>query len=643
MTQSRELTVRAIILGGVITLLFTAANVYLGLRVGLTFATSIPAAVISMALLRAFANGTILENNIVQTVASAAGTLAAICFVLPGLVMIGAWTDFPFWTTALITFLGGFLGVMFSIPLRRALVVDTHLPYPEGVAAAEVLKVGESGNRAGLKIITTGALASAGYALLAAMKIALAEAATFFRIGSGATGISAGLSFALLGAGHLVGLSVGVAIGVGILIGWAVAVPILTYGVPGPAETIALTVWGDQVRFFGAGVIGVAAIWTLLSILGPIVGGIRSALAASAHRKGSGGALPLHERDIPIGIVAVATLAALVLIGVLLGTQIGAIGNEALVIGGSLVFVVLAGAFIAAVCGYMAGLIGASNSPISGVGILSIIAAALLVGAVAGESGESGPLVVYALTVTAVVFGVATISNDNLQDLKTGQLVGATPWRQQVALIFGVLFGSLVIPPVLSLLNQAYGFAGAPGAGPNALPAPQAALISALAQGVLGGTLDWRMIGYGAIAGAVIVAIDFALAGRPRLGWRLPPLAVGLGIYLPMQTSLLVVVGAVGGWFYDRWAHRQRDPEGAERMGVLLATGLIVGESLFGVALAGLVVATGSSAPLRVTPESFEPTALIVAPILFAAIAVWLYRRTARAASAQETGDHVPG
>jgi putative OPT family oligopeptide transporter len=630
---TRELTVRAVLLGGVITLLFTAANVYLGLRVGLTFATSIPAAVISMALLRAMANGTILENNIVQTVASAAGTLAAICFVLPGLVMIGAWSDFPFWTTALITFLGGFLGVMFSIPLRRALVVDSQLPFPEGVAAAEVLKVGESGNRAGLKIITTGALASAGYALLAALKIALAEAATFFRVGSGASGISAGLSFALLGAGHLVGLSVGVAIGVGILIGWAVATPILTAGIPGPAEAVALQVWGDQVRFFGAGVIGVAAIWTLLSILGPIIGGIRSAIAASAHRKGSRD-LPLHERDIPIGIVAAASLGALVLIGILLGTQIGDIGNEALLIGGSIVFVVLAGAFIAAVCGYLAGLIGASNSPFSGVGILSIIAASLLIGAVAGGQGESGPLVVYALTVTAVVFGVATISNDNLQDLKTGQLVGATPWRQQVALIFGVLFGSLVIPPVLSLLNQAYGFAGAPGAGPNALPAPQAALISALAKGVLGGTLDWRMIGYGAIAGAVIVAIDFALAGKRSLGWRLPPLAVGLGIYLPMQTSLLVVVGAVGGWFYDRWARRQRDREGAERMGVLLATGLIVGESLFGVALAGLVVATGNSAPLRVTPESFEPTALIVAPIQFAANAVWLYRRTARAASA---------
>ena len=630
MIQTRELTVRAILLGGVITLLFTAANVYLGLRVGLTFATSIPAAVISMALLRALANGTILENNIVQTVASAAGTLAAICFVLPGLVMVGAWSDFPFWTTALITFLGGFLGVMFSIPLRRALVVDAPLPYPEGVAAAEVLKVGESGNQAGLRTITVGALASASFALLAAMRVAAAEAATFFRVGQGATGISAGLSFALLGAGHLVGISVGLAIGLGILIGWVFAVPILSWGVPGAAEEVALTAWREQVRFFGAGVIGVAAIWTLLSILGPIVGGIRSAIAASAARKSGGGELALQERDLPIGIVALGSLAALGLIGVLLASNLGSIANGPLVLLGSLLFVVVAGAFIAAVCGYMAGLIGASNSPISGVGILSIIAAALLIGAVAGGGPDNGPLVVYALIVTAVVFGVATISNDNLQDLKTGQLVGATPWRQQVALIFGVLFGSIVIPPVLSLLNQAYGFAGAPGAGPEALPAPQAALISALAQGVLGGTLDWRMIAYGAAAGAVIAAVDFVLR---KGGKGCPPLAVGLGIYLPMQTSLLVVVGAVAGWYYDRRAHRTPDPEGAQRMGVLLATGLIVGESLFGVALAGIVVASGSDAPLSVTAESFAPTAMLIAPILFVALTFWLYRRAARSAA----------
>ncbi|HEY6917492.1 MAG TPA: oligopeptide transporter, OPT family, partial [Allosphingosinicella sp.] len=452
-----ELTLRAVILGGLITLVFTAANVYLGLRVGLTFATSIPAAVISMAVLRHFASSNILENNIVQTVASSAGTLAAICFVLPGLVIIGWWQGFPYWTTALVTGLGGILGVLFSVPLRRALVAQSSLPYPEGVAAAEVLRVGEAsrageeGSRTGLLAILSGTAVSAGFALLTALRLAASEAATYFRVGAGVTGLNPGFQFALLGAGHLVGLSVGIAMGVGLLIAWAVAVPWLSAiapAVPGVTpEDLAGDVWLHQVRFLGAGVIGVAAVWTLLSIIGPILKGLASALAASRARKsGRGNGLPLQERDIPIGLVGIGALVALIPIGLLLAQELnGAAGDRtALVIAGSLLFVVVVGAFIAAVCGYMAGLIGASNSPVSGVGILSILGAALLLAAVLGTGGDAGQakaLVAYALIVTGVVFGIATISNDNLQDLKTGQLVGATPWRQQVALLIGVLFG----------------------------------------------------------------------------------------------------------------------------------------------------------------------------------------------------------
>jgi putative OPT family oligopeptide transporter len=458
--EMRELTVRAILLGGVITLVFTAANVYLGLKVGLTFATSIPAAVISMAVLRWFRGATILENNIVQTVASAAGTLAAICFVLPGLVMIGWWQGFPYWTTALVTGLGGALGVLFSIPLRRALVTDSPLPFPEGVAAAEVLVVGESGregaeeSKRGVAAIVAGSLVSAGWTLLTALKLTQAEAAGFFRVGSGVSGVNPGFQFALLGVGHLVGISVGVAMAVGMIIAWGVAVPWLSAILPHAAgaslEDIAIDVWRHQVRFLGAGVIGVAAVWTLVIVVGPIVRGLAAALAASRTRKAGGGAdLAIHERDIPIGLVGLATLAALVPIAFLLLHELGgaAGGQTALVIAGSLVFILVAGAFIAAVCGYMAGLIGASNSPVSGIGILSALGVSLLLVAVIGRAGDTQPLIAYALIVTAVVFGVATISNDNLQDLKTGQLVGATPWRQQVALLFGVVFGAAVIPP----------------------------------------------------------------------------------------------------------------------------------------------------------------------------------------------------
>ena len=642
-----ELTVRGIALGGLITLLFTAANVYLGLKVGLTFATSIPAAVISMAVLRFFATSNILENNIVQTVASAAGTLAAICFVLPGLVMVGWWQGFPFWTTALVTALGGLLGVMFSIPLRRALVAESDLPYPEGRAAAEVLKVGEGSragdeeSSAGLRVIVTSTLIAAAFNALTYMRLAVSEASHFFRIGPSATGIAGGLSFALLGAGHLVGLTVGLAMFTGLVIGWGIATPWLTAIVAptGEAEAFATDIWLNQVRFIGAGVIGVAAIWTLLRIIGPILSGIRNAMAASRARRVGGEGLPLQERDIPIGVVALVSGAALIPITWLLVDFIDGgplAGITVPLVAVSLVFILLVGAFIASVCGYMAGLIGASNSPISGVGILAILAASLLFGllfaADLGEGSEEA-LIAYALMATAIVFGVATISNDNLQDLKTGQLVGATPWRQQVALVFGVLFGSMVIPPVLELLNAAYGFAGAPGAGANALPAPQAALISALASGVLGGDLDWSLIGIGAALGVVIVIIDELLARTGKA--RLHPLGVGIGIYLPMGTTMTVVVGAVVGWFYDRAVERRAgDPERAKRMGVLTATGMIVGESLFGVAYAGLVVGTGSDAPLALVGDAFRPVALIGGTLLFAAIAWWLYRRAMQASTA---------
>jgi putative OPT family oligopeptide transporter len=633
-----ELTVRAIFLGGLITLVFTAANVYLGLKVGLTFATSIPAAVISMAVLRWFSGATILENNIVQTVASAAGTLAAICFVLPGLVMIGWWQGFPYWTTALVTGLGGVLGVLFSVPLRRALVTDSPLPYPEGVAAAEVLRVGEASregaeeNSRGLAAIVMGSLVSAGFALLGALKLVTIEASGFFRLGRGVSGVNPAFQFALLGVGHLVGISVGIAMAVGIVIAWGVAVPWLSSGMPAPAEGfegLANDVWKHQVRFLGAGVIGIAAVWTLVVVIGPIVKGLAGAFAASRARKDSGGgALPVEERDIPIGLVGLGILAAIVPIGFLLFHELGgaAAGQAPLVVAGSLVFVLVAGAFIAAVCGYMAGLIGASNSPVSGIGILSALGASLLLVAVLGRVSDPKPLIAYALIVTAVVFGVATISNDNLQDLKTGQLVGATPWRQQVALLFGVVFGAAVIPPVLNLLNAGYGFAGVAGAGKEALGAPQAALISTLAQGVLTGTQQWGMIGNGVLLGIALIALD-ALLAKLRL-LRLPPLAVGIAIYLPMSATLMVVVGAVCGWVYDRAARGETH----RRMGVLIATGLIVGESLFGVLMAGIVAGTGNPEPLALVGPGFGPYALWGGALLFALLAFWCYRRSARLA-----------
>ncbi|WP_071288079.1 OPT family oligopeptide transporter [Mycolicibacterium llatzerense] len=635
----RELTVRGILLGGVITLVFTAANVYLGLKVGLTFATSIPAAVISMAVLRSFANHSVVENNIVQTIASAAGTLSAIIFVLPGLIMIGWWTGFPYWITLAVCAVGGTLGVMYSIPLRRALVTGSDLPYPEGVAAAEVLKVGDStggaeANRTGLRVIIFGSLVSAGFGLLANMKLLANSVTAYTRIGAGGTMFSAGLSMAMIGVGHLIGMTVGIAMLVGLVISFGVLLPIRTIGAFGTGEPIGDIIDGifvHEVRFVGAGAIAVAAIWTLLKILRPIIKGITDALTSARNRR-QGQLVDLTERDIPFPIVIGTVVLLLLPIAVLLwdfGRGTALQGHSAGIIVASLVFIFVIGMVIASVCGYMAGLIGSSNSPISGVGILTVLIAAVLIKVVFGraDGGQSLALVAYTLFAAAITFGVATISNDNLQDLKTGQLVGATPWKQQVALVIGVVFGSAIIPPVLNLMQRAFGFLGAPGAGDHALAAPQAALISSLAKGVFGGSLNWGLIGLGAVIGVVAILVDETLSRTSR--FALPPLAVGMGMYLPMSLTLIIPLGAVLGYFYNRWANRTGgDVERKKRIGVLLATGMIVGESLYGVVFAGFVAGTGSDEPFALFSGFNGSIAEVIGVVAFAAVLTWMYKRT---------------
>jgi putative OPT family oligopeptide transporter len=647
-----ELTVRGVILGVVITVVFTAANVFFGLKAGLTFATSIPAAVISMAILRYFKGATVQENNIVQTIASAAGTLSSIIFVLPGLIMIGWWTGFPYWVSFAICALGGILGVMYSIPLRRALVTLSDLPYPEGVACAEVLKVGggedasvdsDAENKAGLMAMVWGSVVAAVFAVVVQTKVFASDVAQYFKLNDrgSVSGYDFNLSFALFAVGHLVGLWVGVAMLVGAIIGWGWAVPHysgLAAAVGAPAD-VAQETWSHKVRFLGAGTIGVAAIWTLLKLVKPVVSGLAGAMAAARVRAaGNAHTLPRTEQDMPIGIVALITVLCLAPIGWLLGSFGAGAGLGSslttLVIGG-VAFVVLMSFFVSAVCGYMAGLIGSSNSPLSGVGILVVLAAALLL--VAGvkphlppESGKA--LVAFALFVTAVVFAVAAIANNNLQDLKTGQLVDATPWKQQVALVIGVLAGAVIIPPVLDLLNHAYGFAGVPGADPaKALAAPQAGLISALAQGVIENNIDWSLIAVGAVIGVVIIVLD-AVLGATTKSVRLPALAVGLGIYLPTSTTLMVVVGALVGAYFDHRADRGPKPEPTKQLGVLLASGMIVGESLILVLIAAIVAFTSNSAPLALVSDSFAVPAVWIGGIAFAAVMFVLYRWISRLA-----------
>lgn len=636
-----ELTLRGIIIGGLITLIFTAANVYLGLKVGLTFATSIPAAVISMAVLRRFKGHNIKENNIVQTIASAAGTLSAIIFVLPGLVMVGYWQGFGFLQTAGVCIIGGVLGVMYSIPLRRALVTGSDLPYPEGVAAAEVLKVGDENasgtsqeeNAKGLRVIVAGGITSAVMALLAAMKAAASEVTAYFKLGAGATTLGTSLSTALIGVGHLVGLPVGIAMLVGVVISYFILLPIFTTGditgVTALADVVDTT-FSDDIRFIGVGTMAIAAIWTLLKIAAPIAVGIRQSLASSRARK-SGSVVDVTERDIPFPYVATTIVAFMVPIALLLwdfvrGTDIH--DHMAVLITVSVLFTLLVGLLIASVCGYMAGLIGASNSPISSIGIIAVLAASLLIAAVTrGTTADPLSLVAYTLFTAAIVFGIATISNDNLQDLKTGQLVGATPWKQQVALIIGVVFGSLVIPPILQVMLNGFGFQGMEGAGEDALAAPQAALMSSVASGIFDSSLDWNLIFIGMAIGAVLIIID-ELLRKFTDKYSLSPLAAGMGMYLPAALTIVIPIGAILGTFYDKWAAKQSRPEFAKRMGTLLATGLIVGESLFGVVNAGIIAAAGGDSPL----EIFEggTSATIVGVILFIVALTFIYRWTKR-------------
>jgi putative OPT family oligopeptide transporter len=652
-TESRvELTLRAIVLGVLLTVVFTAANVYFGLKAGLTFSTSIPAVVISMALLRWLGNTSAQENNIVQTVASTAGTLSSIIFVLPGFIMIGWWTGFPYWQSVAICATGGILGVMYSIPLRRALVTDSDLPYPEGTACAEVIKVGsgdvtdkdsvESSGK-GLQAVLLGSLVSALFLVMVQTRLFLGDVAHSFRLGSDSrapvTGFDFQLSFALFGIGHLVGISCGIAMFVGALIGWGGGVPYYSalHAAAGDAGALAGTTWSHYVRYVGAGAIAVSAIWTLMKLVKPVIGGLKSAIASSRVRKaGKGDTLARTEHDIPVDQVGLVSLLCIVPICWLLWNfaSSAGLGEHALLLTvGGIFIVVVVGFLVSTVCGYMAGLIGASNSPLSGIGILVVATTALFLvvsvkSSLPPEMGKA--LVAYSLFVTAVVFNVAAIANNNLQDLKTGQLVESTPSKQQWALVIGVVASALVIPPVLDLVNKAYGFAGAPGATAHALPAPQAGLISALAQAVIQNDPEkWQLMGWGALVGALVITFDWLLSKTTR-SLRMPPLAVGLGIYLPTASTLMVTVGAVVGWWFDRRADRTAKPDAMKQLGVLLASGLIVGESVLAVIFTALVVFTNNQFPIGVVGDSFTASEWLGGGA-FALVVYLLYRRIGRA------------
>lgn len=650
-----ELTLRGLILGSILTIIFTASNVYLGLKVGLTFSSSIPAVVISMAVLSLFKTSNILENNMVQTQASAAGTLSSVIFVIPGLFMCGYWSEFPLWQTFMICLCGGGLGVLFTIPLRRTMVVESKLAYPEGRAAAEILKVANKDQsskkgKQGIKEIALGSFIAAIFSLLSnGFKLAASESNFAFIWNKMAFGFSMGYSLALLGAGYLVGLAGAIALFVGMFLAWGIFTPYLSnfeFDSAKNAVDLASSVWSSKVRLIGTGAIAIAALWTLIELLKPVIEGIKEIVKnvkITNQEK--------NERtNIDLSLKSIFILFVLMVVGLFI-TFYSFVEDANLSIYYQMLFSfvgtlvsVLIGFFVAAACGYMAGLVGSSSSPISGIGLIGVIISSIVFLVLGVELFQDPMLskfaVALAIFTTSVILATAAISNDNLQDLKTGHLVGATPWKQQVALLVGCVFGALAIVPVLNLLYQVYGFVGAmPREGmdaSSALAAPQANLMSTIAQGIFHHNIEWGYMAFGVFVGILMIIIDKILKGTQKMS--LPPLAVGIGIYLPPAVNIPLVIGGILKYIvmqhltkkYAKNSHKEEKLASCEQRGTLFASGLIVGESIFGVIIAGITVFSvsmgGSENPLALNLANFHDSELF-ALIFFVGVVLYFIKR----------------
>lgn len=650
-----EITVKAVILSIILAVVLAAANAYLGLKVGITISASIPAAVISMGILRLFKTSNILENNIVQTAASAGEALVAgVIFILPALMILQFWHDFNYWETTLVAMIGGSLGVLFSIPLRRVLLADQSLRFPEGTAIGQVLKVSSQG-KAGLKdLVKGGAIGSAISLFQAGFKVIADGAQLWFKAGNSFVfGLGTGFEPALLAAGYIVGISVAMSTFVGVIIGWIFGIPILSHieglDITKDATTIAIHIWKTDIRYIGVGTMLIGGIWTLITLIKPILEGLSSSFDSVRTMRASGYlSLPHTERDIPIHYALVA-LAILVIpltflfyhftgyVGLQLTT-----GTQISVVAMGVLFTLFGGFIFASICGYFAGLVGSSNNPISGLAMSALLLSSLillglftLANVPLITSVEKLAAAAFVVFLTTAVLTAAAITNDTIQDLKAGQIVGATPWKQQVMLILGTLVSALVVPPILELLFSAYGIGSVfprPGMDPSqALSAPQAMLMATLAQGVFAHNLPWPMLITGALIAVACIITDTLLKKR---NLRLPVLAVGLGIYLPLGVSMPLVFGGILSFIVERslnkrYAEEKEDDhsqanQGRQR-GLVAACGIVAGASLMGVVLAIPFTLAKSTDVLRLVPENFAPFANILGVVATAAVLYWLY------------------
>lgn len=667
--QLKEITLKAVVLGFILSAVLAGANAYLGLKVGLTVSASIPAAVISMAVLRFFRESNILENNIVQTAASAGESLAAgVIFTLPALIMLQYWQNFEFIPTMAIALCGGVLGVLFTIPLRRALIIEANLKFPEGVATGEVLKAGTEGGE-GVKYIAIAGLAGAFVKLCqTGFKVFSGSVSGAFTSGRSIFGYGSDLSVALLAVGYIVGLNIATLVFAGGLISWLFGIPIFT-AFADPATIADITggatgydaaseIWSARIRYMGVGAMATGGLWALLSLIKPIRDGVASSLAAvRAARAGEAADILRTERDTPITYVLIGTAALavpifIVFMYVINPAELGITSGlywSTIVLG--VLFAFIAGFLFSSVAGYMAGLVGSSNNPISGVTIATILAISLILLALLGsqvdfavDTAKATAAAATAILVGAVVCCAAAIAGDNMQDLKAGQLVGATPYKQQIMQMVGVFAAALAITPILQLLFTAYGLGDIfPRAGMDAseaLSAPQATLMSSVADGVFNRDLPWDMIWIGAVIAVAIIIFDKVLEARGS-EFRAPVLAVAVGIYLPLELSVPIFVGgliayAAGRYIASRKADLGDGYEAAiinsERRGLLFASGLITGEALVGILLAIPFAAFQSTTVLQLVPDGFEGIADILGLAAFIFFCLWLYRVARRTA-----------
>lgn len=640
-TQSPpQLTPRAIILSVVLAMILAAANTYLGLFAGLTIATAIPAAVVSMAVLRLLGGGHILENNIVQTGASAGSSIAAgVIFTVPALVILGHWTDFQYWWVLAIAGLGGILGVLFSVPLRRSLIVDQQLAFPEGKAAAEVLKAGEN-PASGIRVLAAASGLGGLGKLIAASGLRLVPDSAAFGsfMGKGIAYMGTNLSPALLGVGYIVGLNIGIVVVAGGILSWNIAIPIYSaYFLDGnpdlaarlvgaSAEDAAGAIWSAEIRYLGVGAMLIGGIWTLISLRKSLMSGIRSGLEAA--RAGASKVVAETEKDLPMKAVLIGLIAFTL---PLAGLYHAIVQNFAVSIPMTIIMIV-AGFLFSSVSAYMAGLVGSSNNPVSGITIGTILFASLVLAALMGSNAPLGP--VAAIVIGAVVCCAAAVAGDNLQDLKCGYMIGATPWRQQVMLAIGAASCALVMAPVLNLLAKAYGIGVPTPDHPNPLLAPQATLMASVAKGLFGGELPWDLIWIGAAIGGAIIICDEILKKRGS-NFRTPVLAAAVGIYLPLDLTVPIFLGGLLAHLVERAAGVHNDPDAAERIhrkGVLFSAGLITGEALLGIVIAIPIVYSGQADVLAL-PE-FLHFGELVGLAIFALIGWILYRVAVKGALA---------